>query len=97
MGFLRFQSIQHVYLSSSSLKSFLQLLNSGSGQPSITVSTAREKASYEGQALVPFSLIAHRYAIFLCSWDVDDSLVGQLTSPLGTISISVGGRGGGAG
>ena len=82
---------------SSYLKSFLQLLNYGSGQPSITVSTAREKASYEGQALVPFSLIAHRYAIFLCSWDVDDSLVGQLTSPLGTISISVGGRGGGAG
>ena len=27
-------------------------------------------------------ILAHRYAIFLCSWDVeiDDSLVGQLTS-----------------
>ena len=23
--------------------------------------------------------VAHRYATFLCSWDVDDSLVGQLT------------------
>ena len=48
---------------SSSLKSSLQILNSGSGQPSITVSTAREKASYEGQALVPF-YSWHNYYIF---------------------------------
>ena len=27
-------------------------------------------------------LLAHVCAIFLCSWDVDDSLVGQLTSIL---------------
>ena len=59
MGFLRFHSIQQTSNAmftflSSYLKSFLQILNSGSGQPSITVSTDREKASYEGQALVPF-------------------------------------------
>ena len=29
-------------------------------------------------------ILAHRYAIFLCSWDVeiDDSLVGQLTTQI---------------
>ena len=48
---------------SSSLKSSLQILNSGSGQPSITVSTAREKASHEGQALVPF-YSWHNFYIF---------------------------------
>ena len=37
-------------------------------------------------------LLAHRYAIFLCSWDVeideiDDSLVGQLTTILLLLSL----------
>ena len=37
--------------------------------------------------------IAHRYAIFLCSWDVDNSLVGQLTSPAKVIhTVGVVGR-----
>ena len=40
------------------------------------------------------SAIAHRYAIFLCSWDVDNnSLVGQLTSPAKVIhTVGVVGR-----
>ena len=39
------------------------------------------------------SAIAHRYAVFLCSWDVDNSLVGQLTSPAKVIhTVGVVGR-----
>ena len=34
------------------------------------------------QLKLHLNILAHRFAIFLCSWDVDDSLVGQLTTCL---------------
>ena len=57
--------------------------------PKIQIVENLELSQFRGVCLIatkfcpPSALpVAHRYAIFLCSWDVeiDDSLVGQLTA-----------------